>query len=762
MNYRGRISLCVLSLAVVAICPRLGAQEAITGTVQTARQPILGATVRVLELDRVTYTGARGEFSFPEVPRGRYQVFVRASGYASVTTTVDVGASPAPLSFDLKPSAVALQEIVVTASPISRTSDDQYQSVASRSQAEFLNAAGASFAEKISDLPGVTVRGNGSAPSRPILRGLSDNEVLVLENGLRMGDVATYDPAHATPLDALGISRVDVVRGPASILYGPSTIGGVVNVISDIVPTISDHPISGTMALEANSVSDQAAAYGNTVFTRGNQVFRLSAGGVHAGSTRIPSAVYTDPGTGARFSLDRMPQTFHRSGEVGAGYAYQGLLGMIGIGAKHYEMNYGVPGVPPNSDFIDVPPTTSRIQQRRETVELRGTRELDWSFVRQLRLTASYNDYDHAEFPTAQDSSGVSSPQANHFHKRALNTVLQLAQRPRGNLQGAIGLWSNIEDLTIEGDQPLGPNSRTTGIAGYAYEEYAATARTRLQAGVRFDYDKIQTRPDAASRDSAFRTLSASRLSNAFTASVGAIQQIADGLTLSLNIARSFRAPTVQELFANGLDAASGTYSVGTTTLRPETGLGLDVALRGTFTHAVFELSPYVNVINDYIYGFLRGDTIQGFPVRQFAAAKARLTGFEASLTVQPFSHVAIRASSDYVRSEDTDHDVPLPFTPPLRALVRTTYDDNHYTGLIEWRAAGSQTRLGEGDTPTSGYTVVNVGAGLRLSRLGAVHEISVHCDNLFDRAYRDNLSVIKDFLPQPARGFRVNYELRY
>ncbi len=741
---------------------RTAAPQSITGVVESAGQPVVGAAVRLLELDRLAYTGSRGQFSFADVGRGRYRLFVSARGYASATKSINVDSTPVMTSFDLTPSAVPLQEVVVSASPIPRTADEQFQSSESKSQFEFLSSAGSSFADKISDLPGVTVRANGSAPSRPILRGLSDNEVLVLENGLRIGDIATYDPAHATPLEAIAVSQIDVVRGPASILYGPSTIGGLVNVITDIVPRVSDHPVSGTVAVEGNSVSDQAAAYDNTVFSSGNQAFRLSVGGVHAQNTRIPLGTYTDPGTGARFTLDRMPQTFDRSSEVGVGYVYRGAAGTLGIGAKHYETNYGIPGVPPNPDFVDVPPTTSRIQQRRETVELRGTRDLNGVFARQLRLTASYNDYGHSEFPTVQDSSGISSPQANHFHKRELNGVLQLQQRQRGNLQGTLGLWANFEDLTIEGDQPLGPNSFTSDLAGYAFEEYATGPDTRLQAGARFDYSRIQTRPDPSSSDPVFQTLRQSRLANAVTASVGVIQQLTADFTGSINLARSFRAPTVQELFANGLDAASGTYSIGTSTLRPETGLGLDVSLRGNLPHAVVELSPYVNVINDYIYAFLRGDTIQAFPVRQFAAARARLTGFEASVTLQPLQYVGLRASSDYVQSEDTEHKVPLPFTPPLRALVRATYDDRRYTGLIEWRAAASQTRLGEGETPTSGYTVVNIGTGVRVIRVGAVHEIGFHCDNLFNRVYRDHLSVIKDFLPQPARGFRINYEVRY
>ena len=176
----------------------------------------------------------------------------------------------------------------------------------------------------------------------------------------------------------------------------------------------------------------------------------------------------------------------------------------------------------------------------------------------------------------------------------------------------------------------------------------------------------------------------------------------------------------------------------------------------------MFELSPFVNYINRYMYGFLRGDTIQNFPVRKFAATNARLEGFEAAVTVEPAQHFALRASSDYVNAQDTQRRVPLPFTPPLRGLLRGTYQDNTYMGLVEWRAAASQHRLGDGDTPTSGYAIVNLGAGIRLVHGGLVDNISIHCDNLFNRVYRDNLSVIKDFLPQPGRAFRINYELLY
>lgn len=735
--------------------------QTITGVVRSHGHPIANADVRLLELERADRTAANGTFRFANVPLGTFRIVATAVGYAAATDTVHVTGVSASVTLELRESPISLPAVVVAA-PSPRLGTELYQPAASRGRSDLANSPGMGFAEKLSDLPGVAVRGNGSAPTRPILRGLGDNEVMVLENGLRVGDIATYDPAHATPIDALSVDEADVVRGPATVLYGPSTIGGMVNLLTNLVPTVTGRPVSGSVSLEGNSVNNEAAGSFSTTLSSDQSAIRISASGLHAGDVAIPSGSYTDPASGAAFNLDHLPQTFDHSFQGGVGVVHQGAFGMIGIGAKHFDINYGIPGVPPNPDWLNVPPTTSRISQQRNAVELRSLFNTGGGFAQRVSVEASYNDYNHAEFPTAQDSSGVSDPQANHFHKQEFNGVLQLQQRPMGGLSGTLGLWTDIQNLTIDGDQPLGPNSVTTGVAGYAYEEYLAGHATRLQGGVRFDYNRIHTNPNPQSTDSVFRTLVAARTTNAVTASVGAIQQLKPGLTAAFSIARSFRAPTVQELFANGLDAPSATYSIGTATLGPETGMGFDASLKGDFGRAAFEVSPFLNVIDHYIYPFLRGDTIQNFPVRQFGATNARLAGFEASVTVAPASHLALQASGSYVNAQDTRQHMPLPFIPPLHGSLRGTWQDGRYMGLLEVRMAASQHRLADGETPTDGYAIVNAGAGVRLLSRGLESVISVHCDNAFNTVYRDHTSVIKDFLPQPGRGLRVNYQLYF
>jgi iron complex outermembrane recepter protein len=732
----------------------------VTGTVDCGDRPVVGATVRLLGLDRATYTDAKGEFSFPDVPNGSYGVFVRCIGYASGTKQVDVASNSTAVSFQLRESAIRSEEVVVSASPYARPADEQYQPAESMSKEQLHSNPGASFAQEISDMPGVSVRYNGAAPSRPMIRGLSDNEVLVLQDGLRTGDVSTYDPAHAVPILPLSIAQIDVVRGPASIMFGPNAIGGLINVITNTVPTASTKPFTGTVSLAGNTVSDLYSGYFDGVYSSGGSAFSLSAGGSHSQDTRIPPGSYFD-GINS-FELSRMPRSFAHAQQEGAGYSYQGDFGMIGVGYRHFEMTYGIPGTPPNSDWLNDPPTTSLIEQKKNLVEMRGLWAVQGPLVKQVRLNADFVDYDHSEYPTAQDSAGVSNPQANFFHKQTFNATIQFMHEQFGALRGTVGLWSEIDNLKIEGDQPLGPNSVTTGLAGYIYEEYLLNEDTRFQGAVRYDYNNIQTQPYPASQDPVFQTLDVSRSHNALTASLGAVQELSPGLSASLSLARSFRAPTVQELFAQGADAASNTYSIGDPSLDPETAFGIDASLKGHFTSTSFELTPYVNFINNYIYAYLRGDTIQDLPVRQFSATDARLYGFEATATVTPVEDVAFEASASYVNAQDTKNNEPLPFIPPLHGFLKMTYQSDTYSGTVEWRLASSQTRLGEGDTYTAGYGVVNIGFGVRLVSTGLVHNIGVYCDNLLDQVYRDNLSVIKDFIPMPGRGFRLNYDLLF
>ncbi|HEX5315464.1 MAG TPA: TonB-dependent receptor plug domain-containing protein, partial [Candidatus Kapabacteria bacterium] len=377
----------------------------IHGIIKNGDTPITGATVRLLELDRETHSGANGEYAFDQLPSGKYHVFVRSLGYASMTETVDVSDGAAELSFSLTASAIPGEDVVVSATPYARPTNEQYQAVASKSQVEAHQSPGASVAEEIEDIPGVSVRWNGSAPARPMLRGLTDNDVLVLENGLRTGDISTFDPAHAVPVEAAEVEEVDVVRGPASVMFGPNAVGGLVNIITSLVPEASDQTVSGRASIMGNSVSDLYSGYFNTTLSNGSSALSISAGGLHSQDVKIPDGTYTDPtivdqnGNPApqTFHLDRIPQSFDHTSEEGIGYSCTGNFGMVGAGVKHYAMNYGIPGDPWDSTYMN--PTISRIEMDKYTVELRGLFNVGGSFVDQIRFNGNITDYVHSEHP---------------------------------------------------------------------------------------------------------------------------------------------------------------------------------------------------------------------------------------------------------------------------------------------------------------------------------------------------------------------------
>jgi iron complex outermembrane receptor protein len=607
------------------------------------------------------------------------------------------------------------------------------------------------------------------------VRGLGNNEDLILENGLRIGDLSTFDPAHATPIEMGEVQEIDIVRGPSSILYGSNSIGGLVNVITNTIPVASSQTVSGNATASGNTVNDLYSAHFNTVWSDGSSALQVSAGDLHSGNIAIPQNNYTDLTTGLTFNLNAMPQSFMRTSDEGIGYSYQGDFGMIGVGVKHYYSNYGITGDP--WDSINQAPTTSRIVQEKYTAELRGQFNVGGSFVNQIRLNSNASDYTHSEFPTAPDTNYNVTPntyfpmefEQNNFHQNTYNTTLQFLLQPMGAWQGTLGIWSDLQNLTMGGAEPLGPNSLTTSLAGYALEEYRAGENTRLQGAVRYDYNNISTFASPNSTVPAFVNFDETRTSGAVTGSLGIIQNLTNEITGSLNIGRSFRAPTLQELFAKGPDDASQASLVGDDSLVPETSLGIDMTLTGRFSDFTFSVSPFINFIHNYIYSYTNGvtDTIDNpsYLYRFFAQTDARLFGCEVSATAILMQHLSLTVSGDYVNAQDVSRDTALPSTPPLRGNLSLNYLDNMFSGMIQWRLVAKQTRLGEGDSLAryaTGYGIVNLGFGVRLVSGEAVHNISIHCDNLFNKEYFDNLSAIDFFLPQPARGFRLVYDVTF
>ncbi len=761
------LSRAALVLLLCGVFPAIALAGSIHGIISSGGIPITGATVRLIELDRETHSGAKGEYFFEQIPPGKYHVFVRSIGYASMTEAVEVTDNTTELSFSLVASAIPGEDVVVSATPYARPTSEQYQAVASKSQVEAHQSPGASVAEEIEDIPGVSVRWNGSAPARPILRGLTDNDVLILENGLRTGDISAFDPAHAIPIEPAEVEEVDVVRGPASVMFGPNAVGGLVNVITSTVPEASDQTVSGRASIMGNSVSDLYSGYFNTTLSDGSSALAFSAGGLHSQDVKIPSGTYTDPATNQTYHLSAIPQSFDRTSEEGLGYSYTGGFGMIGAGAKHYAMNYGIPGDPWDPNQLDPGPTISRIQMDKYTVELRGLFNVGGSFIDQIRFNGNVTDYVHSEHPTIPDSTGTKPVEfeQNNFHQNGYNATLQFVEQKMGDWQGTLGLWANFDNLTIGGLQPLGPNSLMSDVAGYVYEEYAASENTQLEGAVRYDVNQISTFPAPNSTVPLFTNFNQSRNENAFTGSLGILQKLSQELSGSFSIGRSFRAPTVQELFGYGPDDASASFILGDAALIPETGLEFDASLKGSMNRFSFAISPFLNLISNYLYSYFTGaiNTTQqpNYPYRQFAQANARLYGFEASTSVQLVEHWALTANASYVNASIVnDSTTPLPFIPPLKGILRLDYLDNVYSGTIEWRLAAPQYRLGPNEDSVAGYGVVNIGAGIRLTSGNAVQYIGIHCDNLLDQSYRDNLSVIHDFLPQPGRGFRLTYDV--
>ncbi|HLX12242.1 MAG TPA: TonB-dependent receptor plug domain-containing protein, partial [Bacteroidota bacterium] len=424
-----RIYTVMILLSCGAVCAQTETRTTIHGTVTSESQPLAGAVVRTLELNLVTLSDKNGAYEFKNIPPGNYTVFVRMIGYETGKKEIQVAGKSVRVDFSLAVNPIKGEEVVVSATPYAKAADDLFQSAESRTGDEMLSNPGSSFAERLSDIPGVDVRWNGSSAARPIIRGLSDERVLMLENGLRTGDLSTFDPAHAVPIEPNSIDQVDVIRGPSSIIYGPNTLGGLVNVMTDLVPASVQDGFTGRGLLGGNSVSSEYFGAARVNYGTGDNEFSLGFSGNHGLNLRVPTTTYTDPISGKLDTTDEAPATYHKTANLNAGYLYDNHDEWFGVGFKDFATTYGIPGPLPYVSKLEIDKTLG---------ELHTGIRLNNSFAKELRLSANYSDFSQDELPA--DSTG-NETQGNMFDKKTFNAMLQLLHKPVSGFEGMIGLW---------------------------------------------------------------------------------------------------------------------------------------------------------------------------------------------------------------------------------------------------------------------------------------------------------------------------------
>ncbi|MBV9879957.1 MAG: TonB-dependent receptor [Gemmatirosa sp.] len=731
----------------------------LVGVVQdTAGRPVGSVQVIVAQLGRVASTDDAGVFRFAALPAGTYHLATQRIGYAPghADVTIPATGGEVRVTIVLAPAAVSLGTVQVTATATGGDPRDVPQSVTALSGEALARQLGGTVAQTLAREPGIAMRFNGPAATAPVIRGLQGERILVLQDGDRAGDLSSAAPDHGVSIDPLAAQRIEVVRGPASLLYGNQALGGVVNVISNDIPTSIPTHLDGYVAGQAESATPGGGLAAGATIPLGTGPSGTGLALVARGGTR-----HTDDLRGGGGS--RLPNTFYRetNGVAGLGFAAGPATG--GIVYRGYQFDYGLP----SGDG-----ERAKIDGHRHQIVGRADVTLDKGALTSLRVGGTSQWYTHAE---VDQETGAT----NTRFDLATQTVDVLARTRAGRTSGAVGASGLFKRYAALGEEALTPAARSTGLGAFAFQEIAlgsaSTPDARvptLQLGGRLDAYRIAIRPGAEKFDAFVGT----RTFDQFSGSVGLSVPLGAHATLAASAARAFRAPSVEELSSNAFHAAAGTYDYGNPALEAEVNQGVDAILRVERRGLTGQLAAFDNRIANYITPNIVKDTTldEGaeattVPLNRVTQADATLRGLEGRLEAEVVPHVVVGGMGDLVHGTFAATRTPLPFIPAARLGGLARWDDGRFSLGAEYRHAFSQTRVPpavSSEDPaglaTPAYDLLDLSAGVTLPSGGQVSAIVLRVDNALDERYVDATSRIKTFALNPGRNVSLVYRLLF
>ncbi|MGD2046661.1 MAG: TonB-dependent receptor [Gemmatimonadota bacterium] len=745
MRIRGRLSIHGVAVATVALAVTIGPIEVraqipehpegeIEGRVvdESDGRSLAGSQVSVMGLRQSAITHGDGSFHLPGMRPGNYVLTVERLGYRTEAVLVTVSEQSAFVTVRLTATPFEIPGLVVTGALSERESQDVLRPVDVVSGDELQRQLQATVASTLTREPGVSATSVGPATARPVIRGLSGDRVLMLEDGTRVGDVSNEGADHATALDPSSARRIEVVRGPAALLYGSNALGGVINVIRDEVPSTIPHHVTGEFTVQGQSVSDAYAGSGSMLAPLSDHVpFRLEATGRKASDLATP--------------VGALQNTQIETWSASAGSGYVGDWGYLGGSFRLYRNDYGIPG-DEGVGFED----GVRIKMRRTAAKLQGAVDRNVGPFESLDFNSTYITYKHDEIePGAEPETAFD-----------LQTVSGDVLARHGEIgpfsSGAFGARGSFEDFAYGGEVSTTDTRRYTGAA-YLFEELELDP-IRIEGGVRYDWVHVVPLVEDASAPIGFIR---DRTFHSASGSLGVLYHVGGGVTLGTSVARAFRTPDILELFSDGAHLAAYSYEIGNPDLGTEVGTGVDVFARFGSESLNAELTGFYNSISGYVYGEETGaSTSEGLPIYQYQGNDARMTGFEGSLDWTVVSDLVAHGTASYVRGTLQDTDEPLPLIPPLHGTVGLEYSPTEWFVRTEVDLTAKQDRLGAFETVTDGYAVFNASAGMRMTVGGHLNVLTLSVDNITDKQYYNHLSRIKDLMPEAGRGVSLAYRV--
>ena len=701
------------------------------------RLPMPGVTVTVEERGEPVWTDQDGAFTLP-VPAGVVHVRVTVDGFLPMRVAVTVAGEPAPLEVQLKDDIHYAE--AVTVGPRPRDPFESYQATSVLSGQELDIKTDASLGALLRNEPGVAERSLGPGASRPVIRGQDGDRVLVLQNSQRTADLSSQSGDHGVTLNPAAATQVEVVRGPATLLYGPNAIGGLVNVLSNQIPTAPVTRTTGRTQVDLGANGGQVGAAGDLSVGHGGWAMNLGGSARRSGDYDTPEG-----------SVDNS-QSRGAFGSVGVSRTSQNSY--LGAGVQLDDTRYGVPVV--HGGEIELTP-------RRQVYGVRGEYRQLPGFFTSVRGSAAYHHYRHEEI----EGSAVST----RFRNDVLDLDLRATQRAIGRMTGTSGVSGYTRTFDATGEEALAPRVDQDVVSAFTYQELAWSHAT-LQFGGR--YDHVSYAPGGGLRPRHFDNASLS---------IGALFRPTEASTIAVSFARAARNPALEELYFFGAHAGNLAFEIGNDSLDSEVAHGLDVSYRARMPRFSAEVTYFNNSVDDYIFRNeiseeefeeKYGDRVNGgqdhehdgefveFPYVEFVGRDARLQGVEAHGDMDLSAGFHLELGLDTVRGSQRDGLGPLPRIPPVRLIGGLRYHHNALQVGTQVVGALDQQRVYGVETPTAGYTTLRLFGSYSLQAGRVLHTLSARVDNLTNALYRNHLSLIKDVVPDMGRSAKLVWSVAF
>ena len=737
MRFYVFLSLVLVSLAVGPASGNDNQTGSLAGHVIDAEsgQPVGWTTVVIEGLERARMSDAEGYFIFANVPPGAYVLQSLHVGYHEARFEVEVVAGDTThVDLVIGHGALHVEEILVEGERTSPVSPLQTPEVVF-SGSKLRQNLSRTIAETIDYEPGIAQRSMGPAPARPVLRGLGGDRLLVVEDGERTGDLSGTSSDHAVAIEPMTTKRIEVVRGPRTLLYGSNALAGVVNVVRGYVPSERPDGLGGSVTYQGESVNRGLSGGLTLEQPLGPLALRFDS------SLRNADDIATPHG--------KLANTDIRTGNASVGLSLVRPWGHVGASGSLYDSDYGIPPDPEGGH-----PDGVSIDLQRQHLEGRGEVVTGPDWLQRLELHHSFSRYQHGEFEASGDL-GMEFGVLTH-NSGALAHLDRMG--PFAN--GAIGLWYEYRNYAAAGLNFTPPTEEYAG-ALFTYQEWEKDPWA-VNAALRVDARRIEPHEERDSRRVGriqtrdFAGMSAG-LSNHYRPS--------PTLTLGTTLMRTFRAPGIEELFSEGPHLAAYSYEVGNGALGRERGLGLELFADYHREEGHLHLAVFRNEINGYIFpknsgerSLRRADLFLYRTVGEHVLMHGAEANFDWHLA-EPWK---MAGTLSYVRGRLIDlNDEPLSRLPPLQGHLGLTCEPTEaLSATIDLRLAAEQSQTGEFEKPTEGYAVLDFSGQYYAEWGGRLHTFSLTLENATDAVYRNHLNRVKEILPEPGRNLRLLHKI--